>query len=316
MKNIFPLIFLLSLINSVCIAKPNSTISNIFSSHPKVTTNIYPMIGAAQQARQVQQNSQAYIPPPTIVPSTMFAHQSIPMPMMQLPVQNKPEIIVLFNIWQQIKNAFMTMLFGNKIEPLPLKPISMMANKNQKGTSATQVDPQNQSTQLLSMSLQNNNQSNPNQQAMNAVQAAVYPQGATPQMPSPWQPVPQVQNMQAQIGAPLITSLATDGPGDDKLKGVTYTLSYDPSSRVKDVPLNNAMINVAIYYNGNPEGHISAITDSDQKFNFKMYEDNSSVALEVLSLVDQAKYHAYCYGVAATGHTNVKIKCSPSNNRG
>lgn len=110
------------------------------------------------------------------------------------------------------------------------------------------------------------------------------------------------------------SSTSTTNPSIPKNgKGIYYTVDYDPSSKIKDIPLKNISMNVEVYYYGNPEGRMNIQLDDSQNFVFDKYPENSYLALEVLSLSDQNQYHAKCSGLASPRSNKLKIKCDHNN---
>lgn len=89
---------------------------------------------------------------------------------------------------------------------------------------------------------------------------------------------------------------------------MVYSVEYAVNSPLKTVPLKNATLKVVIYYYGNPRGNISVITDDKQNFNV-VTAFGKSAALDVVSIAEQNKYKAACYGTAPVGQTKILITC-------
>src|SRR5262245_10820201 len=49
-----------------------------------------------------------------------------------------------------------------------------------------------------------------------------------------------------------------------KIEQSTYSVKYSRSSELKNVELNNALLKVKVYYNGNPKGIMIIATDDQQ----------------------------------------------------
>jgi hypothetical protein len=107
------------------------------------------------------------------------------------------------------------------------------------------------------------------------------------------------EQLPMQKGPPVITA-------------ATYTIQYSEKSPIKAVPLKNGNLNIQVYYNGNPMGVTTVTTDDYQYFTFDQYKDKNEVVLEIVSIADQEKYNARCYGNPKTvaGH-DLLITCVP-----
>ena len=98
------------------------------------------------------------------------------------------------------------------------------------------------------------------------------------------------------------------------LNAMSYSINYDESSPIKTVPLKNTTLKIMVYYNGNPSGYMDVTTDADQKFTLDQFKDKKSVAIEVLSIMDQDKYKAICKNTPKSGMTeDILIRCTENN---
>lgn len=81
----------------------------------------------------------------------------------------------------------------------------------------------------------------------------------------------------------------------------SFSIKYADNSPLKDVPLKNATLHIKVYYNGNPRGTMNVKTNAKQAFSLKEFPDQSNVAIEVLSIVDQKKHNASCSNTPESG---------------
>lgn len=87
-----------------------------------------------------------------------------------------------------------------------------------------------------------------------------------------------------------------------------YSIEFDPTSPIKEIPLKNEEFKIAIYKDGVPKGYENIITDENQSFSLDQ-KYPTSVAIQVLSIKNEIKYKALCEGAAAPGVTTIKIIC-------
>jgi hypothetical protein len=91
-----------------------------------------------------------------------------------------------------------------------------------------------------------------------------------------------------------------------------YSVEFSPNSKIKDIPLQNASLKIQVYYYGNPNGLQMITTDENQQFTMPEFKDSKFVAIDVLSINDQEKYHAICSGAVTPQHNTIIINCKPS----
>ncbi len=86
----------------------------------------------------------------------------------------------------------------------------------------------------------------------------------------------------------------------------TYTIEYDSSSPIKNVPLKNATLVLEIYKYEKPAGYLEAKTNASNNFSINHEQD-----FDVVGIVGEKKYNARCSGISATGAPKIKISCVP-----
>lgn len=88
----------------------------------------------------------------------------------------------------------------------------------------------------------------------------------------------------------------------------SYKISYDPSSPIKQVPLNNSIITIKVFLGGTPQGELMQRTDGSGQFsldrNFQV-----PVTVRVVSINNQLKYKAKCCGISKPQSQIIQIIC-------
>lgn len=89
---------------------------------------------------------------------------------------------------------------------------------------------------------------------------------------------------------------------------INYSLELAENSPLKEVPLKNITVKIAVYSNGTPQGFQEKLTDQNQTF---VLDGNYAepIAVEVLSIENEAKQLLKCYGIAEPGQTHITLSC-------
>lgn len=105
---------------------------------------------------------------------------------------------------------------------------------------------------------------------------------------------------------------ATLPPVVVKPAGIEYQIAYSEKSNVKELPLNNARLQIQAYYNGNPEGRETIDTNDKQAFYLTRFKDPKALAIEIVSIDKQNDFKAHCTGFAKPGETTINVECKKS----
>lgn len=90
-----------------------------------------------------------------------------------------------------------------------------------------------------------------------------------------------------------------------------FTIHYANQSPSKNVSLKFTLVKLKIYYNGNPMGLSDVMTDENQQFAIKDYQDKHLLSFDILAVDGEQNQKVHCHDVSSPNQKHeVLISCS------